>query len=406
MRVLALHQHYWPENAAAGQILADVCEDVAANGHEVEVICGHASYRAGDGVRALPAQEFHAGVDIRRVPLYVAKRRTIPGRLLQYFSYFAASLKASLQAKRPDVVLVLSSPPLLLGFTGAVLEQLRGVPFVYSVQDLYPNVARSLGVLNDGTGYRLIDQVASRLYREATSIVTLSNMMRDGLISKGVRSESIHVVPNWADTDSVQPMARDNEYARRNNLCDKFVVQYSGNVGLSQGLDAVVGAFSQLADLPIMLTIVGDGNARQHLKSQVAQSGIKNVQFLPAVPRAQLPEVLASSDVGLVPMRRGVESDLVPSKLYGIMAAAKPVLATVDARSEVARTVIEGSCGRVVAPEDGTALAKSLRQLFHDRERLQLWGANGRALVEQRYSRRVCTPAYLNVLQRAAERRL
>jgi colanic acid biosynthesis glycosyl transferase WcaI len=402
MRVLVLHQHYWPENAAAGQILADVCEDVAAHGHEVEIICGQPSYRQGDGVAALPEHELHAGVEIRRVRLYVAKKRSIPGRLLQYFSYFGASLAASLQAKRPDVVLVLSSPPLLLGFSGALLEKLRGVPFVYSVQDLYPNVARSLGVLSDGVGYRVIDEVASRLYRRSAQIITLSPMMRDGLISKGVSPAAIQVIPNWADTDRVKPLARDNEYARRNGLCDHFVVQYSGNVGLSQGLEAVIDAFAQLPDLPITLAIVGDGNARERLKLQVAQGGLRNVRFLPAVPRAQLAQVLASCDLGLVPMRRGVESDLVPSKLYGIMAAGRPVLATVEAGSEVARTVVEGRCGRVIAPEDSAQLAAVLRELVQEPENLATWGKNGRTLAEQRYSRKVCTPAYANALERAA----
>ena len=167
MKIALLHQHYWPEVAATAQLLADLCEDLASAGHEVAVYCGQPSYREVTR-RSLPAHERHAGVDIHRVWSYRPEQRTIPGRMAQYASYFAASLGAiAARRERPDIVFVMSTPPLLLGVSGVALRTLRGIPFVYSVQDLYPDVAVDLGVLPRGPLASSIDRVATSLYRSA-----------------------------------------------------------------------------------------------------------------------------------------------------------------------------------------------------------------------------------------------
>lgn len=406
LRVLVLNQHYWPEVAATAQLLSDLCEDLAASGCDVSVICGQPSYRSVDhGI--LPAREVRSGVTIHRVWSYVPKQRGMLDRMLSYGGYFALSLGSALTTKRPDVCLVLSSPPVLLGGSGLLLRLLRDVPFVYSVQDLYPDVAVHLDVLKENSRLtRAIAVATHACYRAATAIVTLSDGMAGKLLEKGVAPERLHVIPNWADTQAIRERPRDNSFARTHGFAARFVVQYSGNLGLSQGLEAVVEAFGSLSDLPVTLALIGDGNAREGLARQVRERGLTNVIFLPPQPREILADVLASCDVGLVTMRRGVADDLVPCKLYGIMAAGRPVLAATEATSEVSRVVSDVDNGWVVPPEDPAAIARAVRAAFEttaaERRRL---GRNSRAACAAHYARSVLTQRYLGVLEQAASGR-
>jgi colanic acid biosynthesis glycosyl transferase WcaI len=405
VKVALLHQHYWPEIAATAQLVTDLCEDLCADGHSVSVYCGQPSYRETVR-RTLPRQERHRGVEIHRVWSYRPEHRTIAGRLAQYSSYFAASLGAiAAHHDPPDVVLVVSTPPLLLGVSGALLRAVRGVPFVYSVQDLYPDVAMDLGVLRPGLLANSIDQVALGLYRAATRLVAVSESMAVRLVKKGVPPDRIDVIHNWADTDAVTPLPRDNPFARAHGLADGFVVQYAGNVGRSQGLEQLPAAAAALRELPITFVVVGDGDARAALEREVARTHLTNVRFLPPQPRESLAELLASSDVGFVPMRRGIGGDLMPSKLYGIMAAARPVLAAVEDESEVATVVRQSECGFVVPAEDPAALAEVVRQAWTARAELPAIGARGREACARLFGRRAATRRYADVLARAVESR-
>lgn len=401
MRIALLHQHYWPEIAATAQLLTDLCEDLVAAGHEVSVFCGQPSYREAVR-RTLPAHETHVGVDVQRVWSYRPERRTIPRRVAQYATYFASSLGAIAASQQaPDVVFVMSTPPLLLGVSGALLRFGRGVPFVYSVQDLYPDVAVDLGVLRPGPLAKSIDLVATGLYRSAARLVAVSESMATRLVRKGVPPDRIDVIHNWADTDSIVETPRDNAFARANGLADTFVVQYAGNVGRSQGLEHLPVAAELLRDLPVTLAVVGDGDAREPLEREVARRHLTNVRFLPPQPRDGLSVMLASSDVGFVPMRRGIGGDLMPSKLYGIMAAARPVLAAVEEESEVATVVRQSDCGMVVPAEDPEALAAAIRHAYAERASLPAVGARGRAACIRLFGRASATHRYGEVLARA-----
>jgi colanic acid biosynthesis glycosyl transferase WcaI len=327
---------------------------------------------------------------------------------MHYGTYFLSSLVQAVRAQRPDVCLVLSTPPLLLGLTGLVTKQLRKVPFVYSVQDLYPDIAVHLGVLAaDSRFARTLDLTATKLYRSASALVTLSDGMSAQLAAKGLRPQHIHVIPNWADTTQIVPAPRNNQFARAHGLEHTFVVQYSGNLGLSQGLESLVAAAEHIADLPIRIVIVGDGQARASLVRQVRVRGLQNVLFLPPQPREGLSDLLAACDVGLVTMKRQVSDDLVPSKLYGIMAAARPILAAVEPRSEVARVVRAHECGWIVDPEDSHSLALAIRRSYEcpAGTRLEM-GQRARQACSSLYSRKVLTARYDAIVRSVARARI
>lgn len=403
MRVLVLNQHYWPEIAATAQLLHDLCVDLSRAGHHVKVVCGHPSYRVlEDGASELPPREQHDGVEIVRVPSYRPRQRTIPRRLAHYGTYFATSLVESLRSET-DVAIVQSTPPLLLGASGALLTSLGRVPFVYVVQDLYPDIALHLGVIKPGPMASSIERAANALYRRAAHVITISEGMAARLVARGVSPERITVVHNWADTSSIAERPRDNPFAREHGLLEPLVVQYAGNVGLSQGLEQLPRAAELLREAPVRFVVVGDGNAREPLERDVKARQLRNVSFLPPQPRERLGELLASADVGLVTMRRGIGADLVPSKLYGIMAAARPVLAAVEAEAEVASVLGAHECGLRVEPESAEALAAGVRSFLamSDAERIEV-GRRGRAACESSFSRAASTSSYERVLRMVA----
>lgn len=400
MRVLVLHQHYWPEIAATAQVLSDLCEDLAARGHDVTVVTGQPSYRERT---TLPALEVHEGVRVRRVLTYAPAERSIARRLLHYGVYFGASLGRALATRpRPDVALIMTTPPLLLGISASLVRALRGVPFVYSVQDLYPDVAIDLGVLRAGPLAKTIDRVALALYRRAARLVTLSPGMRDKLVVKGVDRDRIAIVPNWADARAVSPEADGGAYRAELGIGSRPVALYSGNVGMSQGLEHVIDAAARTRGRDVVWVVAGDGNARASLERRARAQHLDDVRFLPPQPRARLGELLAMGDLGLVTMRRGVADDMVPSKLYGILAAGRAVVASVEPSSEVARVVRGEDVGVVVAPEDPDALASAVLGLVADRDRLDRLGQRARALATGTYDRRVCTTRYAEILEDVA----
>jgi len=407
LRILVVSQNYWPDLLAAGQLMTDVCEDLAVLGHEVTVVCGQHDTQPRTGSAPRTATERRNGVRVVRVWSHDVQRKGISERLVHYGSFFASSMISALCDEVPDVCLVISSPPLLLGFSGTLLKLLRGVPFVYAVHDLYPDVAYHLGVLSERSLLaRLIEPSARALYRAASAVITLSTDMRGRLIAKGVSPERIRVVPNWADPDEIRPIAKDNLFSQEFPSTCPFVIQYSGNLGLSQGLEALIGAARLLRDLPIAFSFVGDGNARQSLVQLAKEHHLPNVTFAPPQARTRLSAVLGSADVGTVLMRQGFSGDLVPCKLYGIMASAKPVLAAVEATSEVARVVEQHQCGWVVAPESPAALAEGIVTAWRcsEMERTRL-GENGRRACIAHYARRSLTLEYHQVLLSVAKRR-
>lgn len=400
MRIVVLNQHYWPEIAATAQLLHDLCVDLTEAGHRVKVVCGQPSYRVLDGQSAdLPRREVHEGVQIERVLSYRPRERSIPRRLAHYGSYFATSLVEAMR-ERADVALVQSTPPLMLGMSGALMRRLGRVPFVYVVQDLYPDIALHLGVIQPGPLARSVELAANALYVRAAHVIAISDGMAERLVARGVPRSRITVIHNWADTSSLAEVPRDNAFARAHGLSEGFVVQYSGNVGLSQGLEQLPKAAELVRDVPVRFVVVGDGNAREPLEREVRARGLTNVSFLPPQPRERLSELLGSSDVGLVTMRKGIGGDLVPSKLYGIMAAARPVLAAVEADSEVARVLDARGCGVRVAPETPEALAEGVRAMFAMTSDVRgAMGRRGRDACVSAFSRRAATATYERVLQ-------
>jgi colanic acid biosynthesis glycosyl transferase WcaI len=284
------------------------------------------------------------------------------------------------------------SPPLTLGGAGWSVAAARRVPFVFNIQDVFPDVAVELGVLQGRRAIAAARWLERTTYRRSDAVTVLSDDLADNVREKitsglaGARAEEeaakVRVIPNFVDTDRIRPDERDNAYRADQGLLGKQVVMYAGNVGFSQSLDLVLLAARSFAvSRPdVVFVINGGGAARPELERAAAD--LANVRFVDMQPADRLPDVLAAADLHVVPLKAGLARSSVPSKLYSILAAGRPVVASVDEGTEVARTVARAGAGVSVPPDDPAAFTAAVGRLLDDPHGAAQMGASGRAFVE------------------------
>jgi colanic acid biosynthesis glycosyl transferase WcaI len=403
VNILALCPHYTPDIAPTGEVMTTIGRGLADLGHCLHVITALPWYRHhriedGWGGRLVRSQDLTWG-RISRVHPFPTDKANIPARALAFGGFTALATAVGLASRRgpqPDVVFVMS-PPITLGPAGWLVARRWKVPMVFNVQDVFPDVAVELGAITN----RRVIAAAARLerftYDRADAVTVLSDELAANVRSKlgaGQAPRKVHVIPNFVDTVAIVAGPRENGYRRQYGFEGRTVVMYAGNVGLSQSLELLVDAARVLQhERPdVVFVINGDGSARSGLEARA--QGLANVRFIGYQPTYRLPEVLAAADVHVVPLKRGLAHASVPSKLYSILAAGRPLLASVDEGTEVARTVERAGAGLAVAPDDPAAFVAGLRRLLDDPAAAAAQGASGRRFVESWASPAAVAAAY------------
>jgi len=390
MRILVLAQYYDPVPVPKP---AEVARWLAAEGHQVSVLTGMPNYPSGilaQGYRLVPfMRERRDGLLVRRVFELPYHGKSASGRMLNYGSFMVAGALAGSVIARPDAVYVWH-PPLNVGVIASLLTVWRGVPFVYDVQDIWPDSALMSGMLTEGRTAALLRRVETWTYGHAAHILVVTDGAKANLVAKGVPASKVSVLPHWADPACFMPPAdAERSWARGFLGRDgRFIVTFAGNLGLLQGLDVLLDAAKRTLSSPrIAFRIVGDGADRQRLEQKSTLLGLTNVQFLGARPATDMPAVFAESDALLVQLRGGPLSDLiVPSKTQAYLAAGRPIIAAID--GPAARIVREAGAGVVVPADDPDRLAAAAEELSHlSPERLSEMGSRGRAYAEQHFLR-------------------
>jgi colanic acid biosynthesis glycosyl transferase WcaI len=406
LRIAVLCPHFAPDTAPTGEVMTRIVTELAALGHRVDVVTALPWYRehrveAGWAGRWVRRETTEWGSITRVHPFPGSDKRNLWRRALGFGAFSALTAVASWRRGRVDGVIAMS-PPLTLGLTGWTTHLVRRGPLVFNIQDVFPDAAVETGAITD----RRIIAVASWLeratYRRAAAITVLSDDLRDNVAAKmpAKRRDRVHVIPNFVDTAFIRPADRMTGYRREHAIGDEPVVMYAGNVGFSQSLDLVLAAAAALPHVTFVIN--GDGAARLDLQRRAA--GLPNVRFVGYQPKERLPEVLASADLHVVPLRAGLGNVSVPSKTYSILAAGRPVLAAIDAGTEVPRMIEAAGAGRVVPPDDPTAFVAVLTMMLADRDALAAQGAAGREFVEHAASPQAVAAAYAALISRSCQR--
>jgi len=419
LNLLVLCPHFDPDVAPTGVVMTRIANELIERGHRLHVVTAlpwyqrHAIEPGWDG--QLVRSERTEWGQISRVHPFPTDKRNIPARALAFGGFTAlATMVGSFGRVRPDAVLAMS-PPLTLGMAGRIAATIRRAPLVFNIQDVFPDVAVELGLLTGDQvikGAKFLERLS---YRMSDAVTVLSDDLAENVrakITSGLghdaarqQASKVRVIPNFVDTNAIRPSARENSYREQYGLLGKSVVMYAGNVGFSQSLDLVLEAARRFAQTrpEVVFVINGGGSARPDLERDAAD--LSNVRFIDMQPIERLPEVLAAGDVHVVPLRAGLAWSSVPSKLYSILAAGRPIVASVDTGTEVERTIERAGAGIAVAPEDPSAFVAALAQVLDNRDAADKMGASGRLFVEQWASPAAVAESYENLFAELIERR-
>lgn len=391
MRILIYSYNYHPEPIGIAPLMTELAEGLAAKGHQVRVVTAMPNYPERTIYPQyrgrLYATEQRNGVTIQRCFVLTSPQRGLVGRLLLESSFITLSLWPALRGWRPDVILN-TSPSLPACLPVAILKTLFQCPSVLNLQDILPEAAIQTGLLRNPWAIRLFELLESFAYRSATRISVIAQGFRDSLLAKGVPDTKMVPISNWVDVDFIAPRPQaSSEFRHRHQLQDKFVVLYAGNIAETQGVRTAIRAAQALAAYPdIRMVIVGEGRQLAVLNRFRQQLGLTNVLLLPFVPRVELPDMLAAADVGLILQKHGMVGFNMPSKIQVLLASGRPILASVPAHGTAAQAVIASGGGIVVEPENPTALAKGIVELYHQPEKAQTLARKGRQYALKHYS--------------------
>ncbi len=391
MKGVFVNRFFYPDHSATSQILSDLAFFLAETGYQVQVVTSRLAY--GDPGAALPAQELVGGVRIQRVWTSRFGRDFLPGRALDYLTFYLSATWALFRLVRRDDLVVAKTDPPLISVPAGWVAALRGARLVNWLQDLFPEVAAELGMgLARGLVGRLLMQVRNHSLRRAVTNVAIGQRMMTRLVAQGGDRARVCVIHNWADGERIRPRDPEGQPLRAEwGLSGKFVIGYSGNLGRAHEYATLLGAAERLrADPNIVFLFVGGGALMPSLKAEVRALGLSNVLFRPYQPRERLAESLGVADVHLVVLRPELEGLIVPSKLYGIpggLAAWRPTLNVGSPQGEVAESIRDAEAGFTTEIGDVDALARRIRHLKGDADLRRRMGENARRLFDGRFSK-------------------
>ncbi len=393
MHILLLNQYYPPDTSATAKMAVQIAEKLAQR-HRVTVLAGRPSY---DPDEYYPywfrRKDVRNDVTVERVGSTAYPRHQMRRRVSNYLSYLTLAVPRAL-AIRPDIVLAMTDPP-VAGIAGAFVARMSNRPFVYNIRDLYPDMAVGGEIVNSGFWVDRWEKMHRRALRQAARVVVLGDDMRDRIIAKGVAPERVVIVRDGSLFPSSLP-ERSDPLIQKIRSGFSFVAMHAGNLGFYGAWNTLLKAAEILRNENIGLVFVGDGANRATLEATAQPS--PNVRFLPFFPVEQVPQVMMAGDVHIVTVRRGLEGVVVPSKLYSILAAGRPILAVAPASTDAARIITETGCGMSADPDDPAAVAAALSQLRNDPARLAQMGVRARE-VAAKYARVNELDRFVNVME-------
>jgi len=402
-----LTKYFPPEIGTAAHLFFELAGSFVQRGHQVTVVTGFPWYNIDhldEKYRGkILLRETLNGIQVIRIAMLRPPKgllRYKAGHVLEPPMLFVGGVLAG----KHDVVLAYS-PPLLVGLAAYLLGKLKGIPSIVNVQDLHPQCLVDLGQLKNPYIIRFLEALEGFVYRHVTRIIVHSDGNRHHVLSKGGSPDRVLVIPNWVDTELIKPSERLNRFCQEHRLNDRFVVSFAGTLGIAQGLESVLDSAALLQNYKdILFLLVGNGVKREALEAKAKELRLSNVKFLPMQPREKYPEVLNASDVCLATLGKNVLTPVVPSKIQSIMAAGRPMVASLPLSGDAPKLIAEARCGICVPPEDPQALAEAILTLYHDPALREEMGRNGRRYAEEHLSLRVCAARYEELLRRLAER--
>ena len=409
LRVLIITNHYPPDVNPSGKLMHQLAEGLRNLGHTVDILTSfphYQSFRIEAAYRGrLFATEKVPGGQVTRLWAFASgKKQRMTHRLANYLSFNALATISGIFSSRVYDVVFANSGSFFTGITSWVMRVLRRTPFIYNVQDIYPDVPVRAGQLRSGPAMRALEHIERFMYARAQHISVISSQQATVLQRKGVPATKISVIPNFVDTDFIRPLQKDNALSRQLGLHDKFVAAHAGNLGFVYDFETILQAAKTLSnESRILFLIVGEGVRREELELRIAEMKLTNVRTLPFQPESDLPLLRSAVDVHLSLYLRGAVETSMPSKIYEIMASGRPAIVAAERSSDLCKLVDATGCGICIEPENATQLVSAIRRMHSDTNYAALLGQRGRDAAVRKFSKEAAVAAYAELLTRVAQ---
>jgi colanic acid biosynthesis glycosyl transferase WcaI len=397
MRIAFVNRYFHPDLSGAAQMLTQLAEDLDAKGLEVTVITSRTAYVTEE--MRLPKRSMHKGIYVIRVSTTNLGSDRAWTRVIDYASFYLAALWVALRLRAQDALVVLSDPP-LLSVLAVIVGTLKKVRTYCWLQDVYPDIAIRAGVLPEGAIAHWLRIVAQLSLRKVTNVIVLGRCMEKHLIDSGLSAYNMTQIPNWADGVQIESVYEaDNEFLNRHGLKGRFIAMYSGHLGTVHEFTTILGMIRRTQSYSdVSFCFVGDGPQKRCLVDTVRREALQHVLFLPYETKERLRFSLSAADIHLVSLRGEMAGLSVPSKLYGIMAAGRPVIFIGPKESESAMVIRKAECGHVINPGDVDGGVSALMTYYRHREEIGRQGQAARRYFERHYERTTATERFLEVL--------
>jgi len=400
LHLVVLCPHFDPDTAPTGRVMTRIVEELVALGHRIDVVTALPWYRnhaiePGWHARLERRETTEWGSVTRVNPFPGDDKRNLLRRALGFGAFSALAALGGVRAggwlRRVDGVIAMS-PPLTMGITGRIVAWSHRCPLVFNIQDVFPDAAVETGAITNERIIAVATWLERLSYRRSDAVTVLSDDLAANVRAKlpAGRTDSVHMIPNFVDTERIHPAERMTPYRAEVGIGDELVVLYAGNVGFSQSLDLMLAAARLLPDVTFLVN--GEGSMRDELVER--STGLANVRFGRYVTDDRLVELLATGDIHVVPLRRGLAKVSVPSKTYSILAAGRPVVAAIDADTAVPKILELSGAGITVEPDNAEQFTAAIASLVADQARMRVMGAAGRRWVESAASPSAVAAAY------------
>jgi len=383
-----VNRYFYPDHSATSQILSDLAFYLSSKGFNIEIITSRQTY--DDSQAALSKTEVINGVKVNRLSTTLFGRMGLYGRSIDYLSFYISAFFYMLFNVRSNDVVVAKTDPPMLSIVVYILSKLKGYSYINWLQDLFPEIAKHLGVKGLALVYGPLRYIRNMSLKSAYSNVVIGEIMSDLLISEGVDKDRIRLIHNWSIEDNIYPITpNDNLLRKELKLDNKFIVGYSGNIGRAHEFDSIIDAAEKLRDKEdIVFIIIGGGAKYSDFRRASINRNLTNIMFLPYVPKDQLPMSLTLPDLHLISLLPELEGLIVPSKLYGILASGRPVLNIGSVEGEVSKTILDNACGIAAEIGDIDYIADSILKLKNDKKQLQVMCESSRNLYQTKYAKK------------------
>lgn len=401
---LLIYAHYfYPDVASTGQILTELCEGMTDT-FDITVICVVPSYSGTIDEKYKTKRiykEEHNGIKIIRVRVPEFQKSNKVSRIKNLLAYFFNSLLATLKIEKQDYIYTISQPPILGGVLGVLGKWLKGGKLIYNIQDFNPEQTMAVGYSKNKLLLNTVMAVDKFSCKKSDKVIvvgrdmqeTLKNRFNNKKVPKNV------FINNWINEKEIYPLEQNHprivEFKEKYNLQDKFIIMYSGNIGLYYDLENIIKVIGEFKDREdVVFAFVGDGTVKDKVEAYVNENNLSNVKFIPYQDKADLIYSLNAADIHWVVNAKGIKGVSVPSKLYGVMAAGKPVLGVLDEGSEARLIVEECNCGVCIEPGNYKEISNNIEYILNNKEEIRALGLNGRQYLETNLTKEVSINKY------------